>query len=64
MTKETTIQKSLVEQILDEVFATIEGREEFDAPTIQKLKQLAISGDLRKAPQVAKAIKSASRETL
>ena len=60
MTEETPIQKSLAEQIFDELFANIEGREEFDAGTIQKLKQLAISGDLKKAPQVTKAIKPES----
>jgi hypothetical protein len=62
MTEETLIQKSLVEQILDEMFASIEGREEFDAQTIQTLKQLAVSGDLKKATQVTKAIKLAAGE--
>lgn len=62
MTEETVIQKSLIEQIFDEMFASIEGREEFDAPTIQKLKQLAVSGDLMKATQVTEAIKLASEE--
>ena len=62
MTEEMPIQKSLIEQIFDEMFANIEGREEFDVQTVQKLKQLARSGDLKKAPQVMKAIKSASGE--
>ena len=60
MVEETSGQKSLVEQILDEMFTLIEGREEFDIPTIEKLKQLVISGDLTKAKQVAEALKSAS----
>ncbi|NQE05923.1 hypothetical protein C5S32_08630 [ANME-1 cluster archaeon GoMg1] len=64
MTEETIIQKSLVEQIFDEMFASIEEREEFDAQTIQKLKQLTVSGDLKKATQVTKAIKLASGGTL
>ena len=64
MTEETIIQRSLVEQIFDEMFASIEGREEFDAQTIQKLKQLAVSGDLKKATQATKAIKLASGGTL
>ena len=57
MDEEHTIEKPLVEQILDEVFATIEVRDEFDAATIEKLKQLVKSGDLTKAKQVNKAIR-------
>jgi hypothetical protein len=64
MSEETIIQKSLVEQIFDEMFASIEGREEFDAQTLQKLKQLAVSGDLKKATQATKAIRLASGGTL
>ena len=63
MVEETSSQKSLVEQILDEMFTIIEGREEFDIPTIEKLKQLVIGGNLTKAKQVAEAIKSASEGT-
>ena len=63
MVEETSGQKSLVEQILDEMFTIIEGREEFDIPTIEKLKQLVINGNLTKAKQVAEAIKSASEGT-
>ena len=62
MTEETA-QKSLIEQILDDMFANIEEREEFDADTIQKLKQLAKSGGLKKAPRVIRAIKSVSGGT-
>ena len=57
MGEENAIEKPLVEQILNEMFAIIEVREEFDTPTIEKLKQLVISGDLTKAKQVDKAIK-------
>ena len=57
MGKENAIEKPLVEQILNEMFAIIEVREEFDTPTIDKLKQLVKSGDLTKAKQVGKAIK-------
>jgi len=63
MAEETSGQKSLVEQILDEMFTIIEGREEFDIPTIEKLKHLVASGNLTKAKQVAEAIKSASEGT-
>jgi phosphoenolpyruvate carboxylase len=60
MMEETSIQKSLVEQILDEMFADIEGRDVFDKQVIQKLRQLAESGDLKKPANVIKVIKSAS----
>lgn len=64
MGEEIAIPKSLVEQILDEMFASIEGQKEFDDRTIQHLKKLAISGDLKKPPQVTKAIKSVRGGTL
>ena len=63
MEEEITIQKSPVEQILDMVFVIIEGREEFDTPTIQRLKQLATSGDLTKPARVTEAIKAESEGT-
>jgi len=53
------VQKSLVEQVLDDMFANIEQLEEFDAHTLQRLKQLAASGNLKKATRVIQAIKSA-----
>jgi len=64
MTQEIPMQKSLIEQILDEMFVNIERREEFDKQVIKKLKELAESGDLKKAPQVTKAIKSLSGRIL
>jgi hypothetical protein len=57
---ERTVQKSLVEQILDDMFANIEELEEFDAELLQRLKQLAVSGNLKKASQIIRAIKAAS----
>ena len=62
MAEETIIQKSLVEQILDEMFTKIEGQEEFGTQTIQNLRQLAASGGLKKPQQIAKVIKSVSGE--
>jgi len=38
MEEEITIEKSLVEQIFDEMFVQLEGRLEFDTTTIQKLR--------------------------
>jgi len=63
MTKETKIEKSLVEQILDEMFLAIERREEFDDETIERLKELVSRGGLNKPQQVTSAIKSSTGGT-
>ena len=58
MPDESTIQQSLVEQILDEMFVRIESQSEFDAETTQRLKELAEQGNLGKERDVTRAIKS------
>ena len=64
MVKDTAIQKSLVEQIFDEILIILEKRDEFDAHTIQRIKALAISGNLNKVKKVAESIKSTPERTL
>jgi hypothetical protein len=63
MEEKTNIPKSLTEQILDEMFASIEVRKEFDAHTIQKLKELIESGDSKKVPEITTTLKSAEGGT-
>ena len=63
MAKDVTVQRSLVEQILNEMFITLEERDEFDTHTIQRLKELAASGNLNKVKKVAESIKSAPGRT-
>jgi hypothetical protein len=63
MAKDVIIQQSLVEQILNEMFTTLEERDEFDTHTIQRLKKLATSGNLSKIKKVAESIKSAPEGT-
>ena len=58
------IQQSLVEQILNEMFAALEERGEFDTPTIQRLKELTAVGNLSKVEKVKEAIKSVPGRTL
>jgi hypothetical protein len=58
MAQEVVIQKSLVDQILDDMFSSIQGRDEFDEHTIRELRRLAASADLGKATHVIRAIKS------
>jgi len=55
MTKEAT-KKSLVDQIMDAWFAELESTKEFDALSIERLKDLASSGTLKKPAQVKKVI--------
>jgi len=61
MAEENFIQKSLLEQIIDEMFANIEGQKEFDAQTLGQLRGLAAKGDLNKFIEVNEAIKPTLR---
>ncbi|MFQ5539969.1 MAG: hypothetical protein ACE5FB_06165 [Candidatus Binatia bacterium] len=58
--EENQVQKSLLEDILDQTFMSIEEHETFDSETIRKLKQLMASGDLAKPKKVIDAIRSGS----
>ena len=60
MVERTDIPKSLLEQILDEMFANLEKRDEFDSNAIHKLRQLASSGNLTKQREVTEAIRFTS----
>jgi len=62
MTKEPIIEKSFIEQTVDDMFEIIEAQDEFDAQTIENLKKLAIAGKLSSKTQVIASIKSVSRE--
>ena len=57
MTEGTSVEKSLIDQILNDMFSNIEGQSEFDARTVQRLRDLAARGELKRAAQVALAIK-------
>lgn len=61
MNKEDSMQMSITELIVDEMFAQIEKHEEFDKETIQELRGLALRGQLKTASQVIEAIKTGSR---
>ncbi len=64
MLETTTIPKSHIELIIEEMFASIEKKDEFDSQTIQKLKELAQIGDLKKHNEVTKVLKPESGKTL
>ena len=56
MAEKRTTNISLVEQIFDEMFTSIEKREEFDEVTIQKLRELGAREELQKAKEVSKVL--------
>ena len=62
MTENIESKKSLLDQVFDEMFEIINKQKEFDAETIENLKKLSCSGDLKKAPQVINVIKSIEKE--
>ncbi|MCW7076741.1 MAG: hypothetical protein OCU18_05575 [Candidatus Syntrophoarchaeum sp.] len=56
MIEEETSSISLVEKIFNKMFESIEGSDEFDDGSIQKLKELNTREELHKANKVKKAI--------
>ena len=62
MADQTEIQKSLVEQIFDEMLTVLEGREEFNPQSVESIKRLAKNGDL-KTQKVIDGLKSAVEGT-
>lgn len=57
MIQDTPVQKPILQQILDTMFETLAKYDDFDPVTIEKLKQLAAAGNLKKAPLVTVAIR-------
>lgn len=58
MSDDKEIQKSIIEQIYDEMFHILEEGDIFDNISIEKLKILANKGDLKKEKTVYKVLKS------
>lgn len=56
MTEGRITNISLAEQIFDEMFTSIEKREEFDEVTIQKLRELGAREELQKVKKVSKVL--------
>lgn len=51
-------QKSLIEQIYDEMFSRIGRRDEFDLQTVQNLRRLFGEGKLVGVSQIVEAVKA------
>jgi Glu-tRNA(Gln) amidotransferase subunit E-like FAD-binding protein len=56
MSKEPVIQKSIMEQIFDEMFNNLKDVKEFNEETIQKLHQLIEDGDITKIDSITEAL--------
>lgn len=58
MTEDKEIQKSIIEQIYNEMFHTLEENDDFDKLYIEDLRKLVNSGDLKKERPVYEVLKS------
>ncbi|MFC1731585.1 hypothetical protein ACFL6I_14810 [candidate division KSB1 bacterium] len=58
MTEDNKIEKTLIEQILDETLSNIRKHEDFDPSTIAELKELAQTEHLKKSEEIIKKIQS------
>ncbi len=56
MTEEVTVERSLLDQILDAMVVSIEAKDEFDPETVSRLKELRESGGFSKSAAIADAI--------
>lgn len=57
MTDNIKIQKSLLEQIYDELITNLADKENFDAELIKKLKELSISGEIKRPTTLQSILK-------
>ncbi len=53
-------EKPLLTQILDQMLVGLEGKEEFDAELIEKIRELTATDDLNKPAEIIKLIKPGS----
>jgi len=60
MAIEKSSSKTLVEQIVEETLTTIEKHNDFDEESVQELKKLYESGNIKRVEQIIKAIKPKS----
>ncbi len=51
------VPRSLIEQITDELASRLKDKDGFDADLIEKIKELADSGELKKRPKLVSLLK-------
>ena len=57
MADDKAVQKSLIEQIYDELTTRLENKEGFDTELIQKIKELSNNGELKKHAKLQSVLK-------
>lgn len=62
MSKTSEESKSLVEQIVKDMFGKIQNSPEFNEQILQELKQLAEDGGLKKAQRITQVLKSGTEK--
>ena len=62
MTKESNIQKSLIERIYDDMFRIIEEAKKFNEVEIQNLREIAYENNFKKEKSIVEAIESGEKE--
>jgi len=62
MTKESNIQKSLIERIYDDMFRLIEEAKKFNEVEVQNLREIAYENNFKKEKSIVEAIKSGEKE--
>lgn len=60
MATEKSSSKTLVEQIVEETLTSIKKHNDFDEESVQELKKLYESGNIKRVEQIIKAIKPKS----
>lgn len=63
MEQNSAVSKSLTEQILQQTLMSLESTDKFDPDTLDKLKQLASDGNLKKHGEVSRVIRPSSGES-
>ncbi len=61
MTEESNNQKSLIEQIYDEMFRIIEETKKFNEVEIQNLREIAYEDNFKNEKSITEAIKSGGK---
>ena len=61
MTEESSVQKSLIERIYDEMFRIIEETKKFNEVEIQNLRKIAYKDNFKKEKAIIEAIKSGEK---
>ena len=54
---DSSLDKAILDQIFEKLIISLRQNKNFDSPTIENIEGLIKSGEMKKAPQIIKAIK-------